>query len=86
MSTHPIDIQGMGPMELARRCSKLRYDVLRDFLGWLQYFLLVDAQADELAGRPMLANFLRGTAKALEIARQVLDHGWAICEPRMKDD
>jgi hypothetical protein len=85
-SEHKNNIDSYNePLEdLANGIKDLRYDSLRDFLGYLADGIKWDVDKNSNKGRYQLARILDITVGSLQDAENFIDLAWDICEPKIK--
>lgn len=87
MSKHPISIPGFDTLEeAAEYIGNMRYDALRDLIGFLENKLMRDSVADHQRKRFILSSDLHEASYHLGSARVALGHAWNICKPYMVPD
>ena len=86
VSEHKKNIDNYrGSLEnLANKIKDLKYDSLRNFLGYLANGIEKDVEENNNQEKYQLARRLNNTVGHLKEAKHFIDRAWAICKPKME--
>lgn len=81
---HPLEVDGMSHIQLARKIANLRYDEMQKLLDEVAVMLILDANKDKANNRPQTS------AALFEVAEKMIDASsrtgdlWDICKKHME--
>ncbi len=83
---HPIIVAGYPASleDLAKNVTKMRYDAVTEFFGYLAKEITRQAEADQKRGREQLAVKLGNIAHLINEAEKEMATAWKICKPHME--